>query len=79
MKQVAAHFIQMEIILQCITKNRLVLQKTIMQVENRLYSKIVTLEETLADYRMQDAMHSRVTNLEDQVNNIRRDLKVWVS
>jgi hypothetical protein len=41
-----------------------------MQVENILYSKIVNLEETLADYRMQDAMHSRVTNLEDQVNDI---------
>jgi hypothetical protein len=69
----------MEIILQSITKNRLVVEKTIMQVENRLYSKIVNLEETLTDYRMQDAMCSRVTTLEDQVNDIRWDLKVCAS
>jgi hypothetical protein len=58
----------MDIIFQAITKNRLLIEKTIMQVENRFYSKIVIVEETLVDYRMQDAMHSKVSSVE--VNDI---------
>jgi hypothetical protein len=64
----------MKIILEAITKNCLVIEKTIMKLKDKFYFKIVTLEKMLTDYRMKDAMCSKVSTLEDA--NIGRELKL---
>jgi hypothetical protein len=64
----------MKIILEAITKNCLVIEKTIMKLKDKFYFKIVTLEKMLTDYRMKDAMCSKVSTLEDA--NIGLELKL---
>ncbi|KAK3135575.1 hypothetical protein QOZ80_5BG0420580 [Eleusine coracana subsp. coracana] len=64
---------QTEIILQAITKNRLEMEKIVLQLETRIFSKVSTLQEDLADNRIQ--VFNRVCALEDEIKNIRRELK----
>jgi transposase len=64
----------MKIILEAITKNCLVIEKTIMKLKDKFYFKIVTLEKMLTDYRMKNAMCSKVSTLEDA--NIGLELKL---
>ncbi|TVU13250.1 hypothetical protein EJB05_40786 [Eragrostis curvula] len=66
---------QMEIILQAITKNRIQNERTLMEVEHRLYSKILTVQEELAEYRTQDAIRTRLCAVEDAINNVLREMK----
>jgi hypothetical protein len=53
---------QMEIILEAITKNQLSMQRMLLDMEYKLSSKLMTVEELS----------------EAAISHIRRDLKVWV-
>lgn len=67
---------KVEIILQAITKNRIEMKTAILQAEHRLSSKKFGVQEDLAEYRKQDA--GRVCTVEDGINDIKREIQVWV-
>lgn len=54
------------------------MERTVLQVEHRLCSKILTLEEQLAEHRMDRGVHTRLCSLEDGIKDIKRDMKVCV-
>lgn len=66
----------MDIILQAITKNQLLMERTILEVEHKLCSKILTLEEQLAEHKMDRSIHTRLSSVEDGIKDIRKDMKV---
>lgn len=64
--------------LQAITKNRVAAERTVMEMEHKVCSKILTLEEDLADLRNERTLPSKICSIEDDISHIRRDLKVSV-
>ena len=68
----------MDIILEAVTKNRLSMEREVLQMEHRLCSKILTLEEQLAEHKMDGSLRTRLCSIEDGITDVRRDVKVWV-
>ncbi|KAL6840920.1 hypothetical protein ACP4OV_029180 [Aristida adscensionis] len=65
---------QVNMIIQAVTKNRIDMERTILQVESRLYDKILSLQEDIAGYGM-PGLQNRVTTIERRVQDIRKELK----
>lgn len=52
------------------------MERTILEVEHKLCSKILTLEEQLAEHKMDRSIHTRLSSVEDGIKDIRKDMKV---
>jgi hypothetical protein len=67
----------METILEAITKNQLSMERCVMQMEQRVCSKFFGLQE-LADQRLDGGLRTRLSTIEDEIGQMRRDVKVCV-
>lgn len=68
----------METIVEAITKNRLSMERCVMQMEQRVCAKIFDLQEQLADRRLDGGQHIRLSSTEDKIRQMSRDVKVCV-
>jgi hypothetical protein len=62
-------------ILQDITKNHVAVERAVMEMEHKVSSKILTLEEELADLRKEGTFPSKLCSIEDDISNIKRDFE----
>ena len=54
------------------------MERVVLQMEHRLCSKILILEEQFAEHKMDGALRTRLCSIEDGITDVRRDVKVWV-
>jgi hypothetical protein len=68
----------METILEAFTKNRLSMERCVMQMEQRVCAKIFDLQEQLADRRLDAGLCIRLSAMEHEIGQMSRDVKVCI-